>query len=282
MSGAAIGFRVRDQVISRTDSLSVAAGSRNYLCAEFEFVTPEWEGLTKTAVFTYGGGEKLMLLEGDACTVPWEAIASPGAVYVSVFGGDLITTGQACVRVHESGYAGAPGEPTPDMYAQLKGQRDLEWFSRTLSSVSFPPGISEIRRCFFADCESLTLAELPETVEQLGEEAFLGCTSLTELPTGLTRIGQSAFALCTGLTEITIPEGVREISPIFGFGAFTACKKLKTVTFAGTPDVIGGGTFRGCNRLETVNVPWAEGEVSGAPWGASNATVNYSHKGGAE
>lgn len=33
--------------------------------------------------------------------------------------------------------------------------------------------------------------------------------------------------------------------------------------------------FEGCTNLTTINVPWAEGAVANAPWGATNATINY-------
>ena len=36
----------------------------------------------------------------------------------------------------------------------------------------------------------------------------------------------------------------------------------------------------GCTNLTTINVPWAEGAVAGAPWGATNATINYNYTGG--
>lgn len=44
---------------------------------------------------------------------------------------------------------------------------------------------------------------------------------------------------------------------------------------------IGGNAFLNCTGLATINVPWAEGEVSGAPWGATKATINYNYTGGA-
>jgi hypothetical protein len=37
--------------------------------------------------------------------------------------------------------------------------------------------------------------------------------------------------------------------------------------------------FSGCTSLTTINAPWAEGAVSGAPWGATNATINYNYTG---
>ena len=37
--------------------------------------------------------------------------------------------------------------------------------------------------------------------------------------------------------------------------------------------------FTGCDKLTTINVPWSEGEVANAPWGATNAVINYDYKG---
>lgn len=116
-----IRFQIQNQNISRIDSFRVVAASRNYLHAEFAFLTHEWCGVAKTAIFEYSGGVKQVLLEKDCCAVPWEALVKPGILKVSVFGGDLITVGQALVQVSESGYkdGSAPSPPTPDLYEQI-------------------------------------------------------------------------------------------------------------------------------------------------------------------
>lgn len=84
----------------------------------------------------------------------------------------------------------------------------------------------------------------------IGNYAFCNCTALalTELPSGLTSIGAYAFSYCTALTSIT---------------------------FTGTPTTILGSAFVECNNLTDIYVPWAEGAVSNAPWGAENATIHY-------
>ena len=74
-------------------------------------------------------------------------------------------------------------------------------------------------------------------------------TNIT-LPSELTKIGNYAFYNFTGLTEIT---------------------------FKSTPTTIGSSAFSGCTDLTTIRVPWAEGEVSGSPWGASSANIVYGY-----
>lgn len=72
---------------------------------------------------------------------------------------------------------------------------------------------------------------IPEGVTEIGDTAFIGCTSLASvtIPSSVTKIGQSAFASCEGLTSITIPSGVTEI----GDNAFVWCTSLTSITEIG-------------------------------------------------
>ena len=107
--------------------------------------------------------------------------------------------------------------------------------------------------------------------------AFSDCTNLalTTLPSGITNIGVGAFSNCTSLALTTLPSGITNI----GDGAFSNCSSLVSLTFEGTPESIGGSAFYGCSNLTTINVPWAEGAVANAPWGATNATITYGYTG---
>ena len=97
------------------------------------------------------------------------------------------------------------------------------------------------------------------------------------LPDGIKSIGDSAFSSCTHITHITFPSSLTSI----GAGAFQLCDRLIEVTFKGKPTTIPTSTFTFSTALATVNVPWAEGEVKNAPWGATNATINYNYVEGA-
>ena len=106
---------------------------------------------------------------------------------------------------------------------------------------------------------------------------FSGCVSLalTTLPSGITNIGAYAFSGCSSLALTTLPSGITNI----GNYAFSSCSSLASLTFEGTPEHISYAAFIGCYNLTTINVPWAEGAVADAPWGATNATINYGHTG---
>lgn len=114
-------FRVKEQIIEHlTTDKKVVANSRNYLKCKFEFCE-DWKGVIKTAIFTAATGDIFnVILENDACTIPYEVINYPHFT-VSVFGGDLITVNRATVDVLKSGYAKGetPKEPTPDVYTQI-------------------------------------------------------------------------------------------------------------------------------------------------------------------
>lgn len=106
---------------------------------------------------------------------------------------------------------------------------------------------------YVTDGRKFNISKLPEGVTTIGAYAFYYRTrlTLTELPNSLTTIGTCAFYGCTGITSIT---------------------------FKGAPTTIASNAFSGCTNLITINVPWAEGAVANAPWGATNATINYNYR----
>lgn len=104
-----------------------AEGTREYLKAEFSF-SEEWEGMTKTAFFRGADWENHpKLLKNDACTVPAEALATPGRVGVSVSGtlGDtVITTDIKSFSVPATLSGGTPADPEPTVWQQILDKVD--------------------------------------------------------------------------------------------------------------------------------------------------------------
>lgn len=96
-----------------------------------------------------------------------------------------------------------------------------------LCEIKLPNSITEIGHDAFAFCTSLTSIKIPDGVTVIGDDAFTCCESLTsvELPNGITTIGYSAFSGCANLTSIKIPDGVTRIEP----GAFHGCTSLTSV-----------------------------------------------------
>ena len=114
-----ITFALSNQIISRTDSMILASGSKNYVTAQFDLLTEDWTAPI-TAIFNE---YTVVLDENNQCLVPWEVLANPGKVAVSAFCGDLHTATSVLVPVHPGGYIDGqtPQPPTPGVYEQLLG-----------------------------------------------------------------------------------------------------------------------------------------------------------------
>ena len=102
----------------------------------------------------------------------------------------------------------------------------------------------------FADCISLTLVNLPESVTTIGTYAFSGCTGLNTVNMGkkVTAIGASAFSGCTALTEINIPKDVAAIDEFTFYG----CAKLPQITLPAAVKSVGYNAFAGCAAMEKI------------------------------
>lgn len=144
-----------------------------------------------------------------------------------------------------------------------------------LTLTSLPSGITSLGDYVFRDCPRLALTTLPSGITSLPTAAFQYCPklALTALPSGLTSIGAYAFKQGTGLASITLPPALTSI----GDFAFANCTGLETVRFTSTVSSIPNGVFSGCTKLSTIYVPWSQGQVANAPWGASKATIIYDY-----
>lgn len=128
-------------------------------------------------------------------------------------------------------------------------------------------------------CEStinLEELEIPNVEEIFYYGFYLGLASdklkLTQLPS-IKEIGSYAFVNRTGISINRFPNTLNSI----GTNAFRNCLGITELTFEGTPSSISASAFDRCNNLLTINVPWSEGAVADAPWGATNATINYDY-----
>ena len=149
------------------------------------------------------------------------------------------------------------------------------YYYTSLALTSLPEGLTRISGNAFYSCTSLALTSLPEGLTRMGNSAFSGCTNLalTSLPEGLTKIDDNVFYSCKNLALTSLPESLISI----GTYAFYSCTSLTSITFKGTPSSIMSSAFNGCTNLTDIKVPWAEGAVANAPWGATNATITYNY-----
>lgn len=153
-----------------------------------------------------------------------------------------------------------------------------EFFAKTCKELVMS-GVTILGAYSFYQYNSLETVYLPDVTE-IASMAFNTCANLSTviMGEGLITIGgsgTSVFSSCPKIVSLEIPSTVETI----GWNAFTGCTNLETVTFLGKPTTIGS-LFNSTvlpSSVKTINVPWSEGEVTGAPWGAPSAKINYNH-----
>ena len=98
----------------------------------------------------------------------------------------------------------------------------------SLSTVTIPNSVLEIKNNAFGGCTSLTSIVLPSSITKINDQTFYNCWYLASItiPDSVTSIGNLAFYNCYHLTSITIPSSVTRIDT----RAFDYCYNLSKVT----------------------------------------------------
>ncbi len=100
--------------------------------------------------------------------------------------------------------------------------------------------------------ENLETVVLDDSITQLPDAFFVGCSKLTSIniPNSMTNISNE-FLKGTAITEIFIPKNIKTI----GYSAFQNIQTLKSVTFDNTiKDIkIDSKAFDSCNNLQIVD-----------------------------
>lgn len=119
------------------------------------------------------------------------------------------------------------------------------------------------------DIETL---ELQGAVKFNGYAQFANCSKLKTvlIKYGITSIPSTCFGSCTLLDNITIPDSVTEL----GYNAFNGCGSLKKVYIGKNVKSISSEAFYGTENL-IIKINQKENSISGAPWGATNATIEW-------
>ena len=115
------------------------------------------------------------------------------------------------------------------------------------TNYSIPNSVTNIGDNAFYGCQSLTNIKIPNSVTNIGDRAFASCSSLTSIniPDSVTNIGDSAFAWCKSLTNINIPNSVTNIE----FCTFCRCESLNNINIPNSVTNIGDWAFCGCENL---------------------------------
>jgi len=119
--------------------------------------------------------------------------------------------------------------------------------------IKIPKGIKIISESCFEGNEKIGRVIFPDTVKEIRENAFKGCTSLqtAELSENLRIIGESAFENCNKLIKTLLPENTRRIEK----SAFKRCFRLNCFEINSNLEYIGDMAFYGCKELKDINIP---------------------------
>lgn len=151
-----------------------------------------------------------------------------------------------------------------------------------------------VRNYAFAYNPLITSIETNGTTK-IGGNGFTYNTALVTADlSGVTEVGSNAMSYCSNLTTLNVPDLVKVDNQAFRNCKLTGTLKLPNLTTGGGNVTFGYNTllttvyfyktininfaqnlFQGCTGITDIYVPWSSGAVSGAPWGASNATIHY-------
>jgi hypothetical protein len=101
----------------------------------------------------------------------------------------------------------------------------------------------------------ITSVKIPDSVTNIGGEAFYGCNNLTSvtIPDSVIEIRMSAFQNCTNLKSVNLPNNLI----VFGPRIFKGCSKLENITIPDSVYLIGNMAFQDCDSLKSINIPSA-------------------------
>lgn len=145
----------------------------------------------------------------------------------------------------------------------------MDVFAGTSADVTFPTEsvITKITAYSFSEYAGTTFV-VPDSVTEIENNAFDGCTSLTNIviPSTVTTIGLDAFAGCSNLNTITVPLSSpysattnSYLRYYFGGRSYytgaTIPASLKTIYIAEGTTTIPAHAFEDCTGLTAIHIP---------------------------
>ncbi len=123
--------------------------------------------------------------------------------------------------------------------------------NKTVTSIALPQTVTEIGENAFADCVNLENVDA-NAVTMLSNGAFYGCASLKSVNfDAAVTVGESCFEGCTVLESVTLPNATEILAY-----AFFECESLEKIS---APNVksLGEGAFYGCTNLVDAQLDFA-------------------------
>ena len=156
----------------------------------------------------------------------------------------------------------------------MKGAETITVNGNTISTLTVPSGITEIKDYAFCNFNTIDEVVIPKSVKRIGTYAFYNCENLSRVtvPGSVKTIGDGAFKLCdelsyaalengietigegafyeTAIRYLIIPDSVKSI----GTEAFTHCYKLTDLTVGNGITAIGANAFKESSNLARIRI----------------------------
>lgn len=133
----------------------------------------------------------------------------------------------------------------------------VEMADKTLTDITIPSQFADVCNVVGIDegafkGTNITSVTIPETVTEIGQEAFMNCKKLAAVnfEGADAYLGERAFKNCTSLTELYVPA-----SGILYDGTFAGCTNLAAVALEYGNMYVEEGAFSGCTKLECIYLP---------------------------
>ena len=132
-------------------------------------------------------------------------------------------------------------------------------FCKNLATINWN-GYSpkRLNSCAFWNCDKITWSQVPQSVEELGDECFYHCAALTSVDLSKIKKMDTGVFWGTPLTSVEWPAAVTEIPA----RTFFSCGQLTTIKgISGQPGAwdnitkIGEDAFNECKALTTIKLP---------------------------
>lgn len=146
-----------------------------------------------------------------------------------------------------SAFLGCSSLATVNMQDSLVTSINYMAFSGTpITAVKLPNTVIEVGYEAFYNCKKLKTATLNQGLSALGYGAFMNCTSLQAIivPSTVNSVGMNCFAGCTSLIDIAIKNTT--VSSYM----FDGCTSLKRIVYPETVLEFGYRSFHGCSSLQ--------------------------------
>ena len=137
------------------------------------------------------------------------------------------------------------------------------------SELVIPDNIVNILGEAFRGNTYIKKVTIPDSVVIYGDWLFYS-SKVEEVETGnVVEHIDRWFDSCSNLKKVVLGNKVKSITSY----TFLDCTRLPDITIPNSVETIGYNCFSGCSALKTITINKPQDSVSGAPWGATNATV---------